>query len=40
MTRKGTAKLEELLSIEKEIQKIWAFEKTFESDSPVDNGEQ
>ncbi|TPP66579.1 Leucyl-tRNA synthetase b [Fasciola gigantica] len=40
MSRKGTAKLEELLKIEKEIQRFWEDEKTFESDSPVENNSE
>ena len=34
-SRKGTAKLNELLDIERSMQEKWEREKTFEEDAPV-----
>ncbi len=33
-SRKGTAKLNELLEIERKVQERWAQEKVFEEDAP------
>jgi leucyl-tRNA synthetase len=39
-TRKGTAKLNELLDIERRIQERWEREKTFELDAPEPGSEE
>ena len=35
--RKGTAKLVEILNIEKQVQEKWAHEHVFEEDAPSDS---
>ena len=34
--RKGTAKLQELLDIEKQVQKLWEDQRVFEIDAPAE----